>query len=77
MPEVYVVTIPGGETQAWQCPYCSLSLPMVDEAARPLRCPAECPRCGGPMDLKQAKAFAEAQALKADKVGIGRPTVKV
>lgn len=77
MAEVYVVEVPGGERQAWQCPYCSRMYPMQDDEARTLECPSACRRCGSPMDVDKSQAFQDAQAAKQDRTVNRRQTVKV
>jgi len=75
MAEVYVVEVPGGERQAWQCPYCSKMYPTQDEEARKLECPNICRRCGAPMDVAKANAFENARA--AEVAGPARPRAMV
>lgn len=77
MPEVYVVEAPGGERQAWQCPYCSRMYPTHDEEARTLECPTNCRRCGSPMDIAKAQAFQDSKAEQEVAAATKRQTVKV
>ena len=57
MAEVYTVDVPGGEREAWQCPYCSRMYPTLDEEGRKLECPNTCRRCGSPMDIEKSKSY--------------------
>ena len=77
MAEVLIVTVPGGDRQAWQCPYCSRTYPTMDEEGRAMECPSICRRCNSPMDIAKAQAFQDAEALKADAPIRKRDTVKV
>lgn len=48
------------------CPNCSMMHALRDEEKkRNIPMPATCERCGCPMDIKEAKAFGEAQAVGA------------
>ena len=76
MGQVYTTEIPGGDLQAWQCPNCSKAYPMQDEDGRSLQCPGRCARCDCPMDIEQAKKFADAEAMKTAGT-IARPMVRV
>ena len=77
MADVYVVDCPGGERQAWQCPYCSRMYPTADEEGRPQECPAACRRCGSPMDVDKAQAFQDKKAAETAGPPRRRETVKV
>ena len=77
MTEVYIVDCPGGERQAWECPYCSRMYPTADEEARSLECPSVCRRCGSPMDVGKAQEFQDVKAAEAAGPLHRRETVKV
>ena len=77
MAEVYITEIPGGERQAWQCPYCSRMYVTRDEEGRELECPANCRRCGSPMDVGKAQAFQDMKAAESASKPIKRDTVRV
>ena len=77
MAEVYIVEVPGGERQAWQCPYCSRMYPTMDEEAHPLECPQNCRRCGSPMDVAKGKVYEDTKAGEAAAEPPRRQTVKV
>ena len=76
MGQVYTTDIPGGDAQAWQCPYCTRAYPMKDEEGHTLECPGKCRRCECPMDIVRALEFANSEALKMAGP-ILRPMVRV
>ncbi len=64
---------PGSIGQVAVCPYCSKGYLVEDARGNPLDdAPSKCKRCGAPMDIKAAKAFAKtetkAQAIRTGKV---------
>ena len=77
MADVYTVEVPGGERQAWQCPYCSRMYPTQDEEARNLECPNVCRRCGSPMDVAKAKEFEDSKAVEVAGPARKRATMRV
>ena len=77
MAEVLIIECPGGERQAWVCPYCSRMYPTLNEEAQPLECPSNCRRCGSPMDTAKAQAFQDAKAAELAGPARRRATVKV
>ena len=77
MAETYIVDCPGGERQAWQCPYCSRMYPTKDEEGMDTDCPANCRRCGAPMDIEKAHAFENNKAAESAGPAKRRETVKV
>ena len=67
--EVLVLDAPGGAGEVYQCPTCSRTHPAFRTTSdgEPILdsrvpAPAECQRCGGPMDVGLALAYQDAMA---------------
>ncbi len=67
--DVELVPLPGAvKGNGYQCPNCSLTLIDWDnEADKKIVVPADCTRCGCPMDRKRGKEFSDAHALHTPK----------
>lgn len=77
MAEVYLVEMPGGAGESYQCPYCSQAFPRKDTEGREVTCPATCRRCGSPMDIDKSLEYAHRKAVEAATPTPGRNRQRV
>lgn len=62
------VELPGNIGLGYKCPNCSMTYSDKDyDSGRTQTIPPNCQRCGCPMDIKPALAFADQQAVANQK----------